>query len=250
MFSLRAFALVLAAAVIGVFTESSPAALAAASGGAGTSGQLSSNRAVRRQQLTCDPDDPVRGRLSVAYDPGIVTLSGLDFGPGYEGEASVEVRSGSGNGNGATLVSFERFMRGDLGAETGFVQVLFFRLENQSSQPGQIPVARGFTTVDAGGVKGVDTHGLFFDYLPGVADRTVAEYTLFAAEAGERPSDNPEDALIGVGDDGREFRVGPSGITPTTVRGSLIPLPPAVIAGGATLLGIWVVMACRKFLAR
>src|SRR5688500_7341906 len=58
-------------------------ALAAAAGGSGYSGQLSSNAAIRKQQLTCDPDEPQRGSTSVLYDAARVTLTGAFAGPGY-----------------------------------------------------------------------------------------------------------------------------------------------------------------------
>src|SRR5687768_9320761 len=61
-------------------------ALARASGGSGYSGQLSNNAALRRQQLTCDPDEPQRGSTSVLYDSKLVTLSGIVPGPGYNNQ--------------------------------------------------------------------------------------------------------------------------------------------------------------------
>src|SRR5687767_12710552 len=96
MASLRTFSIIVAAGVIGLCAESSSAALARRAGGSGYSGQLSSNRAIRKQQLTCDPDDPIGGSTSTLYNPAVVTLSNLLFGPGYSGSGVIEVEIGDG----------------------------------------------------------------------------------------------------------------------------------------------------------
>src|SRR5205814_8312754 len=49
-----------------------------------------------------------------------------------------------------------------------------------AGEPGQTPVAGGFTTYDQGGVSGFDTHSLMFTYKAGVSNKAVAEYDLFA----------------------------------------------------------------------
>src|SRR5688500_13849303 len=169
MVSLRTFAVLVAAGVIGVFADASPAALARASGGSGYSGQLSSNRAIRRQQLTCDPDDPLSGSTSTLYDPNVVTLSSLFFGPGYTGRGVVEVDVGEGR----VLQDIGSFLEEPRGRETGYVQVFY----NQFGMPtgntslmalaltGQIPVQEGYFVNDTDGVKGVDTHAFEFTYL-------------------------------------------------------------------------------------
>src|SRR5688500_11874855 len=96
MVSVRTFSIIVAAGVIGVFADSSSAPLPRLAAGSGYSGQLSSNRAIRNQQLTCDPDDPISGSTSTVYNPAVVTLSSLLFGPGYSGSGVIEVDSGEG----------------------------------------------------------------------------------------------------------------------------------------------------------
>src|SRR4051794_11632336 len=59
------------------------ASLAKLTGGSGNSGTLSSNAAVRKQQLIADPPDPTMGSQSVSYDPAVVTLLDFRYGPGY-----------------------------------------------------------------------------------------------------------------------------------------------------------------------
>jgi hypothetical protein len=238
---MRTFAALLAAAMLGVFADSSSAALAKAAGGSGYSGQLSSNKAIRKQQLACDPDDPINGSTSTLYNPAIVTLSGLIGGPGYTGSGVVEVDIGDGV---RVLQDINSFLSEPQGSETGYAQVSFRKLTQGPG--GQLPVPKGFFVNDTDGVKGVDTHGFEFSFLDGVSDDAVAEYTIFAARQGERSSGNPEDFLMGQNDDGTTFRLGPDDLTRAVVRGSLIPLPPAVFAGGATLCGLWAVMRRMK----
>src|SRR5687768_453094 len=75
-------------------------ALASATGGSGYSGTLSSNLSIRKQQLICDPAEPVQGSTSVLYDASKVTLTGLVPGPGYNNlgfVGLVEVRLANGN---------------------------------------------------------------------------------------------------------------------------------------------------------
>src|SRR3954447_26964880 len=96
---MRGYRLLIVCAVAGWFgisAEVSRAALAKRAGGSGLSGQLSSNKAIRRQQLIADPNEPDAGSTSVQYDPSTVTLSGLIFGPGFGGSGFVEVRQSEG----------------------------------------------------------------------------------------------------------------------------------------------------------
>ena len=254
MCNVRAFAAVLAVGLLGAFVDSSSGALARAAGGSGYSGQLSSNRAIRKQQLACDPDDPISGSTSTRYDPSVVTLSNLFFGPGYTGRGVVEVDIGDGV---RVLQDIGSFLDTPRGSETGYAQVFYSRRgqEVPGGNPapaggagGQIPVPAGYFVNDTDGVEGVDTHGFEFTYLD-VPDTTVAEYTIFAAEQGERGG-NAEDFLVGRNDDGTTFRLGPDDLSSAVVRGNLIPLPPAVFAGGTTLFGVFAAMKRRKLIAR
>jgi hypothetical protein len=225
------------------------AALAKKAGGSGLSGTLSSNPAVRRQQLIADPDYPTAGQTSIAYNPGIVSVSGLDFGPGYGGSASVEVTSD----NETYLVDLAQYLAQPFGQQTGYLQVRFNEpVITQAAivapgGHGQIAVAAGFTTVDQDGPAAVDTHAVFFDYLPGVGGDRVAEYTLYA-DPGDRASGNTADFLRGVDDAGQPFELAPGDIASATVRGSLnvIPVPPAALIGGLTLGGLAAARLLRR----
>src|SRR4051812_29698526 len=113
---MRGYRLLIVCAVAGWFgisAEVSRAALAKRAGGSGLSGQLSCNKAIRKQQLIADPNEPDAGSTSVLYDPSTVTLSGLNFGPGFSGRAVVEVR----NGGETMLEDFFAFQKSPLGQE-------------------------------------------------------------------------------------------------------------------------------------
>lgn len=231
--------------VIGFSAQQSDGALAAAAGGSGLSGKLAKNKAIRKQQLIADPDEPTSGSISVSYNPGIVTLSGLMFGPGYTGSGVVEID----NGDGVSLVDINGYIAKPFGAETGYVQVFFSEpTQNPSFIPpahGEMAVAPGYTTIDSDGPVAVDTHGLFFDYLD-IPDSTVAEYTIFAS-SGNRPSGNQADFLRGMNETGA-YTIQHGDIASATVRGSLdtVPLPPAALVGGMTMLGTVVIGRIRR----
>jgi hypothetical protein len=248
MVSLRTFSIIVAAGVIGICADSSSAALARRAGGSGYSGQLSSNRAIRKQQLTCDPEDPLSGSTSTLYNPAVVTLSDLFFGPGYTGSGVVEVDIGDGV---HLLQDIKSFVVAPRGAETGYAQV-FYSQGQVPTPTGQIAPPRGYFINDTDGVAGVDTHAFEFTYLD-VADTTFAEYTIFAANLGERRGGNSEDFLVGRDDQGT-FRLGPADLSSAFLRGNLvanvIPLPPALYAGGATLCAVVMAIKRRRLIGR
>lgn len=242
-----------AAMLLSLVAQDGSAAIAKKLGKSGLSGTLSSNKAVRKQQLIADPASedvttlgvagasgaPVRGSTSVRYDPSLVTLSDFVLGPGYYGDAFVEVTRGGRS----QLVSFADFLEGG-GTESGYVQT-FFDISNGEGptnpdlgSPGQISIARGYTQVDQDGPFGTDTHAFLFDVLDGVSDTQIIEYTVYADD-GQRPTGNGADYLVGDDGDG-EYRIDPPNITSATVRGSLtaIPLPAAVWMGGAMLIAV------------
>ena len=273
----RRLSVAVAFGLVGILSGVSFGALAKAQGGSGYSGQLSSNKAIRKQQLICDPATtggsdaaasktgplaqgaPRRGSTSVSYDPSIVHLSGVQLGTGYAGSGLVEVAvAGTARTRLQDLLSF---LRKPSGRETGYAQLFYHHgtlaagvsfpkdnLFGPKGEPGQMSVARGYTTFDKAGVKGFDTHDFFFDYRAGVPDKAVAEYTMFAAKGG-RPSGNKPDSLTGV-QNGREFTLGPGQLSSATVRASLIPLPPAAWAGSATLAGAGLLAALRRRIGR
>lgn len=236
----------------GVAADFSEAALAKKAGGSGLSGTLSSNKAIRKQQLICDPDEPTGGSTSVRYDPAVVSISGFGFGPGYAGTAFVEVSAAGGQRT--TLVELDDYLSEPFGTQTGYVQVRFGEppattaVVSPSALHGQIAPPDGYAVVDEDGPFGVDTHALFFDYLATASDDTVAEYTIFAAEADEF-SNSQADFLSGIDDDdGNPFTLTPNQIASATVRGSLnaVPLPAAAIPGGLTLAAVAAVRVLRR----
>lgn len=249
--TLRMFSAAAAVAVGMAFAEVSDCALAKAAGGSGNSGTLSSNKAIRKQQLICDPDYPTNGSTSVVYDPSIVSFAGLSFGPGYAGFAQIEV-----GGDGNFLIDLANFVPGQ-NIETGYIQVSFYDpqlvasaaavapLVDIGSAHGQIAPPAGYVTVDNDGPAAVDTHALLFNYLPNVPDSTVAEYTVYSDD-GSRGSS--PDYFAGFDDDLNYFRVEYDQIASATVRGSLnaVPLPPAVLLGGLTMLGSYGVSRLRR----
>jgi hypothetical protein len=243
MRGLRGFTVCTLLAVIGFAADASEAALAKKLGGSGFSGTLSSNKAIRKQQLIADPDEPDSGSESLQYNPSIVTVSGLTFGPGYTGQAFVEVD----NDGSPTLQDLTSFLASPLGPETGYIQLHFNTPVITAPQiHGQIPVANGYKTVDQGGPAGVDTHAFLFNYLSTVPDSAVAVYTIYA-DVGGRNSGNRSDFLAGHDSSGN-YILGPSDIAPITVRGSLnsVPVPQAVWVGGLTLAGLFVATKLRR----
>lgn len=251
-------------------------ALAKQAGGSGYSAKLSSNKAVKMQQLICDPATtaaagatgpraqgaPVRGSTSVSYDPTIVTVAGIQLGTGYVGNALVEVTSfrtleAPTEGSSTFLQTLSAFLRQPAGVETGYVQVFYHHgalpsgsefppdaFSGPAGEPGQMSVTRGYTTYDEDGVDGFDTHSLSFSYRPGVSEKTIAEYNIYADE-GERSSGNTSDFLTG-GTINKEFTLGPGDLSSATVRASLVPLPPAVWAGSLTLAGMGLLSLARR----
>ena len=137
-------AAVAAIGAVGLFADTTHAALAKASGGSGYSGKLSSNKTVRKQQLICDPATngpsalangaPKVGSTSVNYDPGIVSLAGLAMSTGYAGSGVVEVTDGEAT----FLQDIQSFLEEPAGRETGYAQVFYHH--------GPIPGSTGGST--------------------------------------------------------------------------------------------------------
>src|SRR5687767_7505407 len=187
-------------------------ALAAAAGGSGYSGQLSNNSAIRKQQLTCDPNEPLSGSTSVQYDASLVTLTGASPGPGYMVTgAFVQVQALDGQQLLLQpLFGPNGFLQSPRGRETGYVQVQYQR--STQGTPGQIPPR--YTVVDTRGVQSVDTHELLFDLRP-QANPGSTVYTIFATPANTF-SNNTEDFLVTP----EGNRLGPSQLSPARVFGN------------------------------
>jgi len=240
----RLFIVCAVATWFGTSAEVNQTALAKRAGGSGLSGQLSSNRAIRKQQLIADPFEPDSGSTSVQYDPKTVTLSAVNGGPGFSASAFVEVMDRTGK---TFLQDFGTFKEAPGGAETGYVQVSFFFNSEGGVARGQIKPPAGYTTVDQKGGNGVDTHEFIFDYLA-VPGSKVAVYKVYADPGGTH-SGNGRD-FLSASDAQGSFTVGANDISGVTVRGSLIvnavPLPPAVFAGGLMLAGVFGLGTVRR----
>ncbi|HEY7090633.1 MAG TPA: PKD domain-containing protein [Tepidisphaeraceae bacterium] len=152
--------------------------------GSGYSANLSTNPTVRKQQLLCDPSDPIAGSTSVRYDPTLVHLAGYEPGPGYDNNGFlglVEVRPPGNGTNNTILQPLVSFLNNPQGTEMGYVQVKY----KLTGKAGQLQFDPGFTGVDEAGVSGVDTHGLTFELLPGVPLTTHVPYMVYAEHAGK-----------------------------------------------------------------
>jgi hypothetical protein len=159
------------------------------------------------------------------------------------------------------LQDIDSFLVQPYGREVGYVQVNYARSAPVASvetlapssltsgTPGQMSPPPGYTTIDADGVKGFDTHAFFFDYLEGVPDTKVAKYTIFAANEGQFYG-NGGDFLFGIDAGGTPFTLGPGQLSSAMVQGSLaasaVPLPPGAWAGLATLAGMATFAAARR----
>ena len=257
------WAVAVAVALVALFVDSSSqAALSRQGGGAGYSGTLSRNRAIRKQQLICDPagptpqvvnpqpDAPVAGSTSVTYDPSIVHLSGFLDGPSYGGSGLVAVDTGEG----IVLEDIALFVEMPFGKEVGYAQWNYERPISGGTPAGQLTPPAGYTIEDNAGVSGFDTHALFFDYLAGVSDNAVATYKIFAAKEGQFYG-NTGDFLSGTDADGNSFTLGPDQLLSATVRGSLAgpistPLPPAASLAAATIAGFTLIGGGRRLVRR
>jgi len=257
-----------AVALVALFVDSSSqAALSRQGGGAGYSGTLSRNRAIRKQQLICDPATgggsslvpqvvnpqpgaPVAGSTSVTYDPSIVHLSGFLDGPSYGGSGVVAVDTGEG----IVLEDIALYVEMPFGKEVGYVQWNYERPFVGEVPAGQLTPPAGYTIEDNAGVSGFDTHALFFDYLEGVSDNAVATYKIFAAKEGQFYG-NGGDFLVGTDANGNSYTLGPDQLLSATVRGSLAgpistPLPPAAFLAAATLAGFALIGGGRRLVRR
>ena len=203
----------------------SQAALALASGGSGTSANLSSNPTIRKHQLLCDPLNPAGGSYSVSYDPNVVSydFGSLESVPGYTiTSAFISRNFGTVTSPNPVLVDINNSSSSNM-PETGYIQVFF---QQDPATPYQPPgLGRGYIAIDSAGVKGSETHGISFSYLPNVLDTTVTSYTVFADPGGRfMGSDISSPADFLTDPDGKTIPY--NEIAPSTVRGNLfVPEP-------------------------
>ncbi|QOV92169.1 PKD domain-containing protein [Humisphaera borealis] len=214
-------------------------ALAKTAGGSGYSGTLSTNTAIKKQQLISDPDEPIAGSTSVQYNPALVHLSGAIPGPGYNNsyfKAVVEVsvktkccghdddddrRRNSRHRHNDSCYTYKKmlqpltsFLTTPWGTETGYAQVSY----KLTGTAGQIAPPSGYNIQDEGGVSGVDTHAFFFDVKTTVPANAVMDYQIFAAVQNTF-SNNTQDFLQTA--DGTIL--GPNDLTPAFVSTQTAP---------------------------
>jgi len=170
-------------------------ALAKLAGGSGVSANLSSNSAIRKQQLIADPEPPDLGSTSVSYDPATSLLGDYMLGPGYissTAKTSLVLLDNQGKKELDDLSVYIMLLKsfgGDhslLRAATGLTELGYVQVAYQrNGTPGRISIVAPYTQVDydPGTTldEGVDTFALFFDAAPTYVDGTLAHYTVFAA---------------------------------------------------------------------
>jgi hypothetical protein len=226
------------AAVTLVAPVVSYAAAAQKLGLSGYSGTLSTDPITRQQQLICDPEEPIRGATSTAYNPSLVRLVNLGAGPGYTVGGAIQLIQFSPQ----TETFSDPFFMNLFGPggyfsldgrfnlfETGLVRVIYEQIgpTGQIAPTGTILDEKPGVTVD-----GVDTHALFFeaviDFETGLpVDNTFAQYSVFAG---------PNDYMEALDDDGQVFRLGPDQLVGVTV-GLPEPAGAALLFAGLIAVG-------------
>jgi hypothetical protein len=258
--SLFVVAAVLLALVAGG-TEASAALASKLTGVKRFTARLSSNPAIRKQQLIVDPEGILGGSVSTSYDPTVVRFVGI-ADPGDFEITGGFVGTGTPGGTGPILTPLDDYLAslnrtapargGPTGIlptnETGYIQILFDRREpaagTRAAPAGgasTIPNFPGYRTVAEDGPTGVgDTHALIFEYLAAAPDDLRASYTVFATSQRGLAS---SDFLVSADDP--ENPIPYTDLSPARVIGSLasdpidrppaVPLPPAVWVGLVTM---------------
>jgi hypothetical protein len=198
------------------------------------SATLSRNPTIRRQQLICDPPEPIRGSTSVEYEADKVNLVGFAYGPGY-GPLAVDERPVQGyvEVEAATERFFQdidEFLTDPAGRETGYAQVLY-SLTGQAGQiaPDGVVLDEDYGLGDIG--EGVDTHQFFFEEVEG-AQLGPATYHVYADDGTRAPS---ADFLVGLDEAGGQFTVPAADIGDATVTA---PEPSSLALFSLAALGL------------
>jgi len=239
---------VLAALVVGI-CASAECARAALAGHPSYSANLSVNKAIRQQQLICDPAGSVfSGSMSTLYQPGQVSFANIGAVPGFDTTDSyIEVKPFTTptfvqpvktNSNGNVLITTGGFIEGggrNTFTETGYIQTFFQRPPGSVDPTVKNPdegydllAEDGFRDPSTGKVEGDDTHYMFFDLAPGVPlDAPV--YTNFADDGsrGFYPTGGPASdsitPLLASGGPGQPITVGiESATVPEPVGAALV----------------------------
>ena len=220
------------------------ATVASLSGGSGYSADLSANRAIRHQQLICDPE-PGAGSATVTYDPNLVSLYSIFSEPGY----SIDLNNTFvGVSNVGYMVTAQSFFanEGDL-VERGRVQVTFTQSSLANCIGAPPTDSSTFTSISKFNPNdgGVNVFGLEFVYNS--PDDTVkAPYTIFADKGG-LPTLNADTFDSNLPPTAPDFLTGNvngdqaiipfTDIAPASVSGSLVPEPGALTLFGVGALG-------------
>jgi hypothetical protein len=218
---------VLIAVVAAVESASALQSLAALAGHTGYSASLSSNAAIRKQQLICDPTDPDVGSTSTQYDPELVELTRIDpirfsATDGYLiTSALVQVADSSGQ-FGLLMKSVPVGQDFSIANQIGYVQVRYKSTTTPTGiADGPLP---GFTLMAKGGVDGTDTHSLIFNVLPNTPDDVPLSYANYADVGGKEiqgGGTTQPDTLQAAGGQ----PIGPAGLTTAIVSAALLPEP-------------------------
>jgi hypothetical protein len=217
--------------------------------------------AAQTQTLTADPDEPLGGSTSGAFDPTIVQVTGYGYGPGYETPpvpSASPFRTGFGievkdldSPNGFVLMDLDDY----LGNPSAYLPSGYFRVWFAIGDAGVSATGKltddptflanhpGYIPLDNDGPLGVDTHYLDFQYLD-TDDRVPAKYSIFAEDPEKHYILGPSgfqalnsDFVITQDSPREEIRPGGSvPFVPANVIGT-VPEPAATAAWLALLVG-------------
>jgi hypothetical protein len=147
----------------------------AALGHPGYSANLSSNKAIKQQQLLCDPQGVTAGSTTTDYNPAVSSIDTVTAEPGF-GITAVYVDVDSGN----SVKDIDAYS----GAAVGSVDLDTSGVLNSYTQSGEMQVFWEAVSSEQTDIAetGADenTDYLTFDYLPS-SDSVVATYENFGA---------------------------------------------------------------------
>jgi MYXO-CTERM domain-containing protein len=239
------FAILAALSACAAVPAGAEAALAEALGESGYSGTLSSNRAIRKQQLICDPNNPTIGSNSTLYDPAFVLLTRIDpfLNNPNEGyiitDALLETRVSGVTQLVRPPIGQDFF----IGNQTGYVQVRYQSVTG-SELSGVFGIQGGYQWMAHAGVVGQNTHSLIFDFLASFGDTMPITYTNYA-DVGGRPIAGGGFSLPDRIQDSEGNVAGPgtgNPIAPATVSAPLVPEPTTALSA----LGLGLLVALRR----
>jgi hypothetical protein len=221
---------------------------------------------LQTQTLTSDPDQPLAGSTSADYIPGMVSVTGFGFGPGYERMTDSPFPSGfgveifqDGSPNGKVMVDLSIYLDSEsTAAQTGYLRV-FFQIGPDgvastgklTNDPTFLAHHPGYLNLDNDGPSDpaetdVDTH--YYDFTYREMDPGPATYNVFASDADKHYILGPDgyqqlDTDFVVTQDAPNEQIHPGGAVPfgsASVSGTAVPEPSAglvVLAGAGMIAG-------------